>query len=250
MLGATVALGALAGCGGGGSGNGVASLGGGKEAQQASDDGSGHLSQREREAAFRKFTQCMRDHGVEMQDPEIGDDGSFTITAQADAQAGTGPADPGFADANEACQKYLDGVINGGDRQAPSAEEIAKIQRQALKFARCMAKVTGRPVSSDRRMIQSISRSGAERSSPITPAGASSNTPVPAALSARPIANSSSSAANVPGTGSPSIARCAIVRDVDTPSAPASMPSCTMRAIASMSSGVAGSLRAPRSPIT
>jgi hypothetical protein len=138
VLGATVALGALAGCGGGGSGNGVASLGGGKEAQQASDDGSGHLSQREREAAFRKFTQCMRDHGVEMQDPEIGDDGSFTITAQADAQAGTGPADPGFADANEACQKYLDGVINGGDRQAPSAEEIAKIQRQALKFARCM----------------------------------------------------------------------------------------------------------------
>ena len=62
--------------------------------------------------------------------------------------------------------------------------------------------------------------------------------------------NSSSSAANVPGTGSPSIAMCAIVRLVEKPSAPASMPSRTMRAIASMSSGVAGSFFAPRSPIT
>jgi len=136
VLGATFALGALAGCGGG-AGNGVASLGG-DSAQAASDGGSTKVSQRERDAAFRKFTQCMRDHGVEIQDPEIGDDGSFTITAQADAEAGTGPADPGFGDANQACQKYLDGVINGGDRQAPSAEEIEKIQRQALKFARCM----------------------------------------------------------------------------------------------------------------
>ena len=62
--------------------------------------------------------------------------------------------------------------------------------------------------------------------------------------------NSSSSAAKVPGTGSPSIAMCAIVRLVEKPSAPASIPSRTMRDIASMSSGVAGSFFAPRSPIT
>jgi hypothetical protein len=136
-LGAALALGALAGCGGGSGANDVASLGG-KQAQQASDDGSSNLSPRERDAAFRKFTQCMRDHGVEMQDPQIGDDGSFTITAQADAAAGSGPADPDFADANKACNKYLDGVINGGDADGPSAEEIEKMQRRALKFARCM----------------------------------------------------------------------------------------------------------------
>ena len=46
------------------------------------------------------------------------------------------------------------------------------------------------------------------------PAGASSNTPRPTSASARPSANSSSSAANVPGTGSPSTARCTIVREV------------------------------------
>ena len=62
--------------------------------------------------------------------------------------------------------------------------------------------------------------------------------------------NSSSSAANVPGTGSPSIAVWAIVRDVEKPSAPASMASRTSSVMRSMSSGVAGSLRAPRSPIT
>ncbi len=45
--------------------------------------------------------------------------------------------------------------------------------------------------------------------------------PVPSSPSARPMPNSSSSAANVPGTGSPSIAMCAMVRDVETPSAPA-----------------------------
>ena len=62
--------------------------------------------------------------------------------------------------------------------------------------------------------------------------------------------NSSSSAAKVPGTGSPSIARWASVRLVEKPRAPASMPARTMAAMASMSSAVAGSLRAPRSPMT
>ena len=45
------------------------------------------------------------------------------------------------------------------------------------------------------------------------------------------------------------MARCASVREVEKPSAPASIASCTMRAIAAMSSAVAASLRAPRSPI-
>jgi hypothetical protein len=137
-LGVTVALGTLAGCGGAGGGNGVASLGGDSSQHSSDGGGSTKVSQRERDAAFRKFTQCMRDHGVDMADPEVDDDGSFTITAQADAEGGTGPADPDFKAANEACQKYLEGVINGGDRQAPSAAEIEKIQRSALKFAGCM----------------------------------------------------------------------------------------------------------------
>jgi len=54
----------------------------------------------------------------------------------------------------------------------------------------------------------------------------------------------------VPGTGSPSTARCTSVREVEKPSAPASIPARTIAAIAAMSSRVAGSFFAPRSPIT
>src|SRR4029078_2288795 len=105
-------------------------------------------------------------------------------------------------------------------------------------------------VLADDRRITATSSSGAERSSPITPAGASSKRPVPSSPSTLPMPNSSSSAAYVPGTGSPSTALCMIVRDVEKPSAPARMPSRTRSAIASMSSGVAGSFRAPRPPLT
>ena len=91
---------------------------------------------------------------------------------------------------------------------------------------------TGSPRSSDSFTIHAISRSGARRSSPEAPAGASSNTARPPRCMARPSANSSSSAANVPGTGRPSMARCPSVREVEKPSAPASTASCTIAAIA------------------
>ena len=61
---------------------------------------------------------------------------------------------------------------------------------------------------------------------------------------------SSALLAKVPGTGSPSLDRCSMVREVEKPSAPAATPSRTMAAMAAMSSSLAASLRAPRSPIT
>ncbi|CAB4909906.1 unannotated protein [freshwater metagenome] len=62
--------------------------------------------------------------------------------------------------------------------------------------------------------------------------------------------NSSASVANVPGTGVPSSAWCNMVREVLNPSAPAAMASFTIAAMRSMSSAVAFSFCAPRSPIT
>ena len=82
------------------------------------------------------------------------------------------------------------------------------------------------------------------------PAGIISNTPLPTPPMARAMASSSSSAANVPGTGAPHSERWPIVRDVEKPSAPASMASATRRAWVAMSSAVASSLATPRSPIT
>ena len=46
------------------------------------------------------------------------------------------------------------------------------------------------------------------------------------------------------------MARCPMVREVEKPSAPARMASSTMARMASISAGPAGSLRAPRSPMT
>ncbi len=49
---------------------------------------------------------------------------------------------------------------------------------------------------------------------------------------------------------SPFLAVWTMVREVEKPRAPARTPSATISAIWAMSSGVAGSLCAPRSPIT
>ncbi len=46
------------------------------------------------------------------------------------------------------------------------------------------------------------------------------------------------------------MARCPIVREVENPRAPARSASRTMARMAPMSSAVAASLRAPRSPMT
>jgi hypothetical protein len=61
---------------------------------------------------------------------------------------------------------------------------------------------------------------------------------------------SSSLVAVVPGTSSPSIERCRMVRELEKPSAPARSPSSTIAAMRAMSSAVGSSLRAPLSPMT
>ena len=105
------------------------------------------------------------------------------------------------------------------------------------------------PVSSAIRPIQSSSVATVVGSSPgLILAIAISNTLPPPARTAPAIANSSSSAANVPGTGVPSRLVCPSVRDVVNPNAPASIAA----AAAHLGDVVGGRLlvAAPRSPIT
>ena len=111
-------------------------------------------------------------------------------------------------------------------------------------------KVTGTPVLAEISFIQASSMGGATRSSPSRPAGAISSTPRPLSPTARARASISSRAAKVPGTGSPSMARWTTVREEEKPSDPQACASVTSRAISAMSSGVAGSFMAPRSPMT
>lgn len=109
----------LAGCGsdGGSDDDGIASATG-KGSKKDSDD---VVSKEDRQEAGLKFAKCMREHGVEMEDPK---DGRIAIKG--------GPGQEGtMQKAQEACQKYLP-KISETDRK--------KMNERGLEFAQCMRK--------------------------------------------------------------------------------------------------------------
>lgn len=130
---ATVLLaGFAASCGAGAAGDdGVATATGSRNANSSSssDDAS-------REEAARKFAECMREHGVDVPDPEPGQGGMVRIGPSNDEAPASGtrltpPA--GFEEADEACRHFLQDMIGDG----PAALDPAA-QDRALKFAQCM----------------------------------------------------------------------------------------------------------------
>ena len=98
-----VMIGALTACGSGGGGDGVASLDGASGAAQQSKRASD--SKKDPREAFRAFAQCMREHGIDMPDPQVSDDakgGNFTIQGPVGAAGESGPSDE-FKQADAAC---------------------------------------------------------------------------------------------------------------------------------------------------
>jgi hypothetical protein len=112
---------ALAACGASDNGGGVASAGKPTAAPSAGGSGAGGLSQQEKAL---KFAQCMRDHGVPMDDPDpnggmgvkIGGPGVDTSKIQA---------------AQEACRQFSPFGDAGPQQDAARAERLRK-------FAQCM----------------------------------------------------------------------------------------------------------------
>ena len=102
----------------------------------------------------------------------------------------------------------------------------------------------GRPDSAAMRRKMPISSSTSMKSD------TSWSTPFPASPRARAMPTSSSASAVSVGVGSPRLVRWFSVREVVKPRAPSSTACRAMRAISAMSSGVAGSRREPRSPMT
>ena len=126
-------------CGGGGGGNQVATLGGDSASGASDNNGSGsdhEPTEQERQDAFRKYAQCMREHGVEMADPQFNDGGGVTINGGP--AAGSEQQDPQeFEAADKACQKHLKGVVDGRKKNIDPEQE-QKMKEQALAFAKCM----------------------------------------------------------------------------------------------------------------
>jgi len=111
---------AVAACGGGDKGGGVASLGGdGKATATTAAGGSGRMQQ------ALAYARCMRQHGIDVPDPQISGDMILQDLGDNDEN------DPKFKAANQACRQHQPG---GDQAQRPDPQQ----QQRMLAFARCM----------------------------------------------------------------------------------------------------------------
>jgi predicted small secreted protein len=98
----------------------------------ASGDGEGTAEQEE---ARLEFAECMRGHGVDMPDPQPGQNGVIIGGTKGPGGKTTGidPDDPQTKKALAACKGKL-----GDLGQEPSPEEQEEFKEDALAFAECM----------------------------------------------------------------------------------------------------------------
>jgi hypothetical protein len=118
--------------------NGVATVDGG-DGEQASDDGSGDdegPSPDEMQDAMLEYAACMREHGIDMPDPEFTEEGGgFTVSQEA-GEAGGGPGDEDFAAADEECGEIMEDIRSQMPDMDPA--EVAELQDKLLVMAQCM----------------------------------------------------------------------------------------------------------------
>ena len=104
----------------------VLASGCGGSGKAASGGGSGNSSAANRNDAELKFARCMRDHGIDVEDPKPGGGVGLAIRARRGDEKK-------LQEAEKACQKLLPGGF-----KEPSPEEQEKFKDAALAFARCM----------------------------------------------------------------------------------------------------------------
>ena len=129
---AVIALVATA-CGGGDSDSGVASLEVSGDEVAAISDGEA-ASEVDQEEAVLAFAACMRENGVDMEDPTVDADGNIRLNFRGNA----GPGEEGFdresvRAAQEACAEYREALTFGFENR-----DNAEFQDQILEFASCM----------------------------------------------------------------------------------------------------------------
>ena len=117
----------------------VAGLGAGAACSGSPSAAGAPKSKAKAEDAMLAFARCMRDHGIDMPDPDTSGGGPGVVTFKAPASASAGGDAPDldstkFKDANEACRKLLGDA--GPQNMSPKQQQEA--QDQALAFSRCM----------------------------------------------------------------------------------------------------------------
>ena len=128
MLGLGLVL-ALAACGEAPDGDRVASLSGAGAATTTTGGATAAAAQDPQQAAL-DFARCMRQHGVDMPDPEVDDQGRIRVRI-GPGQGGKRPDPAKLEAAQKACGSLMGG--GDGDRQIDPAERDAMVD-----FARCM----------------------------------------------------------------------------------------------------------------
>jgi hypothetical protein len=131
--------------GGGGDGDddgsdGVASIDGadGESADGDTDDGGGgggRVDDSEFQDAMLEFAECMREHGIDMPDPEFDDGGGGVRIGGPGEPDGGGPSQEEFEAADEACSPIMEDVRP--DIQL-TPEEQAEMQDEMVAVAQCM----------------------------------------------------------------------------------------------------------------
>lgn len=134
MLSAVLAFGLLAAaCGGGSSDAGVASLEGEttavQEAVAQQSDNPDEQSMSDEEAVLA-FAACLRDEGIDVEDPTVDADGNLLPPRPRDIAVEDRDA---MRTAFEACGEYLDNVAFGLDD-----EDRAEREDQLIEYAACM----------------------------------------------------------------------------------------------------------------
>jgi hypothetical protein len=108
---------------------GVATLGEGS----TRTEGSGDAQDATTEEQLLAWARCMREEGVDVPDPQVGEDGRVEIGPGAGG--GVDPGDPDVQEAMEACR---DEMPNGGEPPELDPEQEAAMQDAQLAFAECM----------------------------------------------------------------------------------------------------------------
>jgi hypothetical protein len=98
---------------------------------------AGKASPRDRaQEGALKFAKCMRENGIDMPDPQVGDNGLVRI-GPGPGEGGQGPQDPSSPEHRKAldeCGKHL----QEGGGEAPDQADLAEHRDAFLAYARCM----------------------------------------------------------------------------------------------------------------
>jgi len=124
----------LTACGGGESTECIASL----QDENAPDESSTTTAAAvDPEQAFLDFAACMREHGVDMADPEVeAAGGGFAFGITVEGEPGDGPDGDQIRqmqEADEACRHFLEGVVQEFERP-----DMSEMQDQMLAYSQCM----------------------------------------------------------------------------------------------------------------